>query len=171
MYAQAYLDPQCPLAGDALTINPWLGPDAMQPFIDAARLYNRMLFVLAHTSNPDAAMFQLPAREPMIDFINQTNATDTGDNRLGRMGAVVGATNSQELEDWHKAIALSWLLTPGIGAQHGDIQQLRRLRAAGAQLLVPISRAILYADPGAGYAEAGAKVAAAYRQQLETTSL
>jgi len=168
VYARAYLHPDSPLAGDALTVNPWLGADSLEPFIQAASEYNRLLFVLVHTSNPDAAMFQSAARERLTGLITNWNADDRGKNQCGRMGAVIGATNVNELASWHERLPASWLLTPGLGAQQGDAGVLSRLRAGGANLLAPISRAILYAGEGEDFAQRAASVAADYRAKLHS---
>ena len=166
-YAQAYLHPDSPLAGDALTINPWLGADSLKPFVTAASQYNRMLFVLVHTSNPDATMFQTAAHRQLTDLLNEWNKENMGDNGYGHVGAVIGATKADELADWHNRLPSSWLLTPGLGVQQGDAGALVRLRTAGANLLVPVSRAILYAASGREFADQAARVAADYRTRLQ----
>lgn len=105
---------------DALTVNPYLGADAVEPFIAEARKDGRGLFVLVRTSNPGSGLFQnldcdgLPLYRRVGEAVSQWNAGH------GDVGAVVGATHPKELQELRDAMPGVWFLVPGYGAQGGS---------------------------------------------------
>ncbi|RBY85698.1 orotidine-5'-phosphate decarboxylase [Blastococcus sp. TF02A-30] len=142
-----YLRPDHPLAADALTVSPYLGPQSLQPAVDTARTHGGGLFVLARTSNPDAGTLQhavvgdRSVAQVVVDTVAGWNA-GTPD---GSFGVVVGAT-LREL-DVDLAGLGGPVLAPGLGAQGGTPADLRRL-FGGAPLVVPtVSRDVLGAGP------------------------
>jgi orotidine-5'-phosphate decarboxylase len=177
-----YLRPDHPLAVDALTVSPYLGPDSLEPARRTADEFGGGLFVLARTSNPDAATFQSAmvgersVAQTVVDTVGGWNAPDWlfGDPvefaqqqgrwgpSTGSHGVVVGATLA-ELD-----VDLSGLrgpvLAPGLGAQGGSVADLRRL--FGDRAVVPsVSRDVLRAG-----ADAAALRAAADRWTAELSA-
>jgi orotidine-5'-phosphate decarboxylase len=187
-----YLRPDHPLAVDALTVSPYLGPGSLQPAVDTARLHGGGLFVLSRTSNPDAATFQHalvgePARgqrsvaqvvvdtvrgwntpewvvgDPLPDIAAVRDVASRWGPSTGSFGVVVGAT----LRDLD--VDLDGLggpvLAPGLGAQGGSVADLRRLFGAGTAVVPTVSRDVLSAGP-----DAAALRAAADRWTAELTA-
>tara|TARA_B100000315_G_C14257128_1_gene442431 strand:- start:154 stop:630 length:477 start_codon:yes stop_codon:yes gene_type:complete len=129
---------------DAITISPYMGRDAIAPFIEDIE---KGVFVLALTSNDSASEIQnnnkdtLPLYERIIQIAGELNK---GDN----IGLVIGATQSDVLGKIRKLSAgLSWLV-PGIGAQGGDLQKSVSASNRNGIGIINISRGILYAGNG-----------------------
>ena len=155
-----------PLASDAVTVNPYLGFDTLEPFRDAAVAAGSGVFVLVRTSNPggdDLQSLETPAggvAEVVAAGLERMNAELGGDAAYGPMGAVVGATRPEAAEALRARMPRSVLLVPGIGAQGGDPATLRALfDADGHGALLTASRSVIYADDPAE--EARGLVAAA----------
>jgi orotidine 5'-phosphate decarboxylase subfamily 2 len=111
---------------DALTINPYLGTDSLQPFVDLAHRRGAGLYVLVRTSNPGAAEFQdrISDKLPLFEVVAQTvqqlsEKTRTTNSTFGCVGAVVGATWPSQLQHLRKEMPSVPLLIPGYGAQGG----------------------------------------------------
>jgi orotidine-5'-phosphate decarboxylase len=108
---------------DALTVNPYLGRDAVEPFLTSARRSNRGVFVLVRTSNPGAGQFQdLPcAGRPLYMHVAEAVAAWSRENKgrcgFGDVGAVVGATHRAELQELRRALPDVLFLIPGFAAQ------------------------------------------------------
>jgi orotidine-5'-phosphate decarboxylase len=128
--ATAYADAAFAVWGaDALTVNPYLGRDAVEPFLQSARRAGGGVFVLVRTSNPGAKQFQdlpvVPATgEPPRPLFAHVGAAVRAWSRehlgacgLGDVGAVVGATYTAELADLRRALPEVPFLVPGFGAQ------------------------------------------------------
>jgi orotidine-5'-phosphate decarboxylase len=150
-YADAYLDPRSPLAVDAITATPYLGFGSLAPMIRTAREHGNGVFVLALTSNPEAPAFQHARTQggqtvagTVLDELRTLNA---GVARMGSFGAVVGATIGDTSED----LAVEGpLLVPGIGAQGGTADDVRRIFGHVIDFVLPSSsREILRAGPDA----------------------
>ena len=111
---------------DALTVNAYLGRDAVEPFIKSARRDGRGIFVLVRTSNPGAGQFQdlLCQGKPLFHHVaasvGEWSRESLGNCGLGDVGAVVGATHPNELAIVRKLLPEAWLLVPGFGAQGGN---------------------------------------------------
>jgi len=130
-YAAAYLageDPEAaPFGSDALTVNPYLGADTLEPFVRVCRERNAGLYVLVRTSNPGAASFQDHREseqrlfEKVADAVEFLSASfaNQADGAYGAIGAVVGATYPRELSDLRQRMPSTPLLIPGYGAQGG----------------------------------------------------
>ena len=114
-YAAATLAPDAPFPCDALTVSPFLGPDSLAPFVDAATRWNRGLFVLLRTSNAGSARWQAPVRDDLASWIESTNCGLGGE--FGPVGAVVGATNGDDMVALRAQMPHTWFLVPGFGAQ------------------------------------------------------
>ena len=150
---------------DAVTANPYLGRDSVQPFLDRA---DRGVVILCHTSNPGAGDFQDldVGGRPLYQHVAERVARDW--NGHGNCALVVGATWPAQLREVRAIVGDMPLLIPGVGAQGGDVEAVVRngLAADGAGLLVSSSRAILYASGGDDYAEAAASAAKTLRDGI-----
>ena len=167
-YAEAYLgaSPACgePAPGDftadALTVNPFLGRDGVQPFIDWADLNGRGVFVLVRTSNPSAADVQdlqvdgRPLYERIGELVEDWGEKSRGQNGYSCVGAVVGATWPEQAARLRDLMPHTLFLVPGYGAQGAGAADVARcFDARGHGALVNASRSIIYAWRSAPYAE------------------
>jgi orotidine-5'-phosphate decarboxylase len=146
------------LDADAVTLSPYLGEDAIEPFLAHD---GRMVFVLARTSNPSAGRIQGldSAGEPVSVHVARWVAERWPD---GRVGLVVGATAPAELAAIRDAAPGPAFLVPGVGAQGGDLEAAaRHADGAWAPGLVNVSRAIAGASLGPDWQDAAAKAATA----------
>ena len=149
-YAETFFSGKGLPAADALTINPYLGEDANQPFVDAAKKYQAGLFVLVKTSNPGAGFFQdhgtPPLSEKVANMVHCVGETWLGESGWSSMGAVVGATRPEELARFRELMPRTPLLLPGFGFQGGTADGLHVAfdeRSHGA--VINSSRGILWA--------------------------
>lgn len=138
-YAKAYLEAY---PGSALTVNPYLGSDALEPFFESARRSGGAVFVLVKTSNPGSGLFQdvQVGEQTLYQVVGRWLAQQAELYRVGqwsRVGAVVGATYPQQVDELRGLMPYSPFLLPGLGAQGG--QPLR-----GPALLNSASRALYY---------------------------
>jgi orotidine-5'-phosphate decarboxylase len=158
-YAQGYF------AGwkvDAVTLNPFLGYDSIEPFLDWA---GRGIYLLAVTSNPGSADFQrqkLADGRSVFELVTALGERAKDEGRATDVGYVVGLTNAADvLEKMPDAP----LLVPGLGAQGGDLASLAAA-ARRAPDVINVSRGILYAGDDRSFAERARdwaeKIAAAY---------
>jgi orotidine-5'-phosphate decarboxylase len=136
---------------DALTVNPYLGRDAVEPFLAAAGRTERGVFVLVRTSNAGAGLFQdlpcdgKPLYRLVADEVVKWNAPTVGTNGLGDVGAVVGATHPRELGELRAAMPGVWFLVPGYGAQGASAKDVRAAyRPGGLGAVVNSSRGITF---------------------------
>ena len=150
---------------DAVTLNPYMGRDSADPFLQRNE---RGCVFLCHTSNPGARDFQelLVDGAPLYQHVARTIASEW--NADGNCALVVGATFPQELKLIRGIVGDMPLLIPGVGAQGGDVAAVVRngATADGAGLMINSSRGILYASSGAGYAEAAADAARDLRDAI-----
>jgi orotidine-5'-phosphate decarboxylase len=151
-YADAYLDPSSPIAADAITASPYLGFGSLAPMLETARRHDAGVFVLALTSNPEGPQFQHAAtadgRSVAATVLDSLRDANAGATPLGSFGAVVGAT----IGDVEVDLDIDGpLLVPGIGAQGGTADDVRRIFAGVLDRVLPSSsREILAAGPDAG---------------------
>ncbi len=136
---------------DALTVNPYLGRDAVEPFLHSARRDGRGLFVLVRTSNPGAGLFQdltcdgRPLYEHVAAAVAAWGRERPGACGLGDVGAVVGATHPAELRRLRALCPDVWFLVPGYGAQGGTAADVRAaLRPDGLGAVVNSSRGVTF---------------------------
>lgn len=148
---------------DACTVSPYMGRDAVAPFL---AYEGRAAFVLTRTSNPSAYDFQERRCEDETLYLTVARAAARWDQEfLGTVGLVVGATDAYALTAVHLACPGLPLLIPGIGAQGGAIEPVRQV-ARRSPVLVNSSRQILYASAQSDFAEAAAREAERLRNQL-----
>jgi orotidine-5'-phosphate decarboxylase len=148
-YADAYLDRSAPLAVDAVTASPFLGFGSLEPLFETAEANDAGVFVLALTSNPEGPEVQLATGADgrtvagaVLHGIALRNQDAAG---LGSIGAVVGATIGGTSEDLD---VNGPLLVPGIGAQGGTAEDVRRIFGPAVRNVLPSSsREILLAGP------------------------
>ena len=151
-YARAYLADGAPLAGDAVTLSPYLGFDSLAPAFELAEQTGRGVFVLALTSNPEGPQVQ-HARDADSRPVAQRIADAAADrNRgkfpLGSIGLVVGATVGRTGIDLTNVNGP--LLAPGLGAQGATATDLRTVFGTDLAAVLPTSsRDILRAGPSA----------------------
>jgi orotidine-5'-phosphate decarboxylase len=163
-YASAYLGPP-PLGSerafpsDAATVNPYLGAEGLEPFLQTAKHNGTGVFVLVRTSNPGAGALQdLVVGERTVyqtvgDWVEAWSASTKGESGYGVAGAVVGATVPQQIVDLRKRMPHVVLLLPGYGAQGGTAADAApAFDSKGFGALVSNSRGILYAYQSAKYA-------------------
>jgi orotidine-5'-phosphate decarboxylase len=123
-YAAAYLPEDAPLRADALTVNPWLGLDSLEPFVRAAEASRAGVFVLARTSNPGGRDFQDLGAGARPVYQHVAGALQPLAKRLAGaatgwsgLGLVVGATRPEEAARLRELAPSSLFLVPGYGAQ------------------------------------------------------
>ena len=106
---------------DAITVNPYLGEDALQPFVEACARSGKGIYVLVRTSNPGSPRFQLRGDPPLAyevaDVVRALGAPLVGRSGWSSVGAVVGATHAAELCAFRERLPETPLLLPGYGAQ------------------------------------------------------
>ncbi len=172
-YARAIFDK---LGFDAATVNPYLGFDSIQPFIEYR---DKGVFILCRTSNAGAADFQslrceaemLPGLEsersqrPLFEIV-ALKARQWNTN--GNIGLVVGATYPEELRLIRVSHPSMPLLIPGIGAQGGDLASTVRygVDARGEMAIINSSRQVIYASQEKDFAQAARRVASQMRDQI-----
>lgn len=144
------------LGVDCITLSPYLGKDSIDPFIQNSE---KGVFLLCKTSNPGSGdlqdlMVDSASRSmPLYEHVAQlAQAWNTKNN----IGLVVGATHVEAMKRVRAVAPDLWFLTPGVGAQGGDLEAALRagLRKDGKGMLIPVSRGIARAEkPGLAAAE------------------
>ena len=140
---------------DALTINPYLGADAMEPFIESAARDGKGLFTLVRTSNPGSDALQglrlgdgRTVGEAVAQLVAQLGADPRylGRNGYSLLGAVVGATKAGDVAMLRSLMPQQIFLVPGFGAQGGTVDDLKPFfKPDGTGALITASRSIIYA--------------------------
>jgi len=150
---------------DAVTANPYLGRDSLQPFLDRA---DKGVVILCRTSNPGARELQdlIVEGRPLYQHVAETIARDWNGN--GNCALVVGATWPEQLRQVRAIVGDMPFLVPGVGAQGGDVEAVvtNAKTADGTGLMVSSSRAILYASNGKDFALAAGEAAKALRDGI-----
>ena len=147
---------------DAVTVNPYVGADAIQAMI--GKRPDRAVYVLARTSNPGATQFQGELQEERGLSADVLRARWEAQ---GTAGYVVGATYPQELAVARRLAPEAPFLIPGVGAQGGDLEAAVRYGAdAVAGPLINASRSILYASAGTDFVDAARAAAEKLREAI-----
>ncbi len=171
-YARAFYGD---LNADAITLNPLLGSDSLEPFFKYCG-EDRGVFVLAKTSNPSSAEFQdlkTNGKENLSDRIASKIAAweeyGLGEEGYSSVGAVVGAASPAEAARLRKKMKKQFFLVPGYGAQGGSAAQVKNcFNPDGLGAVVSSSRGVIYASNGKDFAEAASE--AAEKMKLEINS-
>ncbi|MDE5965275.1 MAG: orotidine-5'-phosphate decarboxylase [Lachnospiraceae bacterium] len=148
---------------DFVTVNPYLGTDGIQPFVDVCKEEKKGIFVLVKTSNPSSGEFQdklidgRPLYELVAEKVNEWGAGCMGD-RYSYVGCVVGATYPEMGKALRKLMPNTYILVPGYGAQGGKAEDLvHYFNADGLGAIVNSSRGIIAAYKQEKYARFGAE--------------
>lgn len=159
-YAKAIFDE---LDFDAATVNPYMGFDAVEPFIERV---DKGAFILALTSNKGADDFQFIGGQKKLFQIVSAKARDWNTN--GNIGLVTGATRAEDLGKIRSIFPEAPFLVPGVGAQGGDLEAVVNncMKDPGGGALINSSRGIIYASKGNNFAEAAAKAASELKDQI-----
>ena len=158
---------------DAATVNPYLGYDSLEPFINYK---DKGVFILCRTSNTGATDFQALAcwsarldcrQQPLFKLVAQ-KASEW--NKFNNIGLVVGATSPEDLREIREVCPNMTLLIPGVGAQGGDLELAVRygIDAEGKGAIFSSSRQILYASKGSDFAQAARRAADELRRQINS---
>jgi len=152
-------------SADAITANPYMGRDSLEPFLDREEAG---VFLLCRTSNPggsDIQGLELASGEPVFERV--AALADTW-NKHGNVGLVVGATQPEELEAIRTIVPDIPFLVPGVGAQGGDAEAAVEFGLADGVGLVNSSRGIILAgeDQGEGFQKASGQAAKRLKQRL-----
>jgi orotidine-5'-phosphate decarboxylase len=156
------------LGADAVTVHPYLGGEALAPFLERRE---KLVFVLARTSNPGAGELQDLVADGLPLYRHVARAVAREWNGAGNCGLVVGATYPEELRAVRGDVPATMpILIPGAGAQGGDVAAVVAAnREAGSDAyLVNASRSILYASAGEDFAEAARAAARSLDEEIRT---
>jgi orotidine-5'-phosphate decarboxylase len=148
-YARAIIDPDGPIGADAVTLNPWMGIDTIDPYVDLCLGHGRGVFVLLRTTNPGSAALQLhgqpPAAHHLADLLLPLHDRLLGASGTSGLGVVVGAALVDDARLLRGRLPGAWFLVPGVGAQGGSLAgALAGRRPDGMGSLPVSSRAVLY---------------------------
>lgn len=161
MYARAFFSE---MDIDAVTLAPYMGRDTVQPFLEHE---GRFAVVLALTSNPSAADFELLRLESGERLYERVLRTTKEWGTPENMMYVVGATQATELKNVRQIVPNHFLLVPGVGAQGGSLEEVYHNGANDhCGLLVNSSRGIIYASSGDDFATRAHEEAAKLQQQM-----
>jgi orotidine-5'-phosphate decarboxylase len=158
---------------DAVTVNPYMGFDSVEPYLKYA---NKGVIVLCRTSNPGGSDLQFLEvnekghTEKELLYQRVARLASSQWNKTGQLGLVVGATFPEEIAKVREIVGEMPLLIPGIGAQGGDIpatvQAGKIPNAPGTGMIINSSRAILYASQDGNFADAARQAAIVTRDAL-----
>jgi orotidine-5'-phosphate decarboxylase len=181
-YAAAFLEPQGdrPALADAMTVNPYLGRDSLEPFVAACRREGGGIFCVVKTSNEGGADVQdlvlsdgRPLWHHVARLVHELGEDLVGERGLSSVGAVVGATHPRAVGEARKLLPRAILLLPGVGAQGATPADLARAFTSGpASALVNASRSVIYAfrDGREDWRSAAALEAARLRREVWAVS-
>lgn len=164
-YATSWFDE---LGVDAITVHPYLGEDALAPFMEYA---GKGVIVLAKTSNPGSGDLQdrtlADTGAPVYRYIARRAAT-WNEAYPATLGLVVGATWPEQLREIRQDAPSLPILLPGLGAQGGDLDAslAAALRPDGTGVLCSVSRGIMYASSGDDVADAARAAASGFRDRI-----
>lgn len=185
-YAQGYLS-QLEIGGgltlpsfwnvDAITVNPYLGEDSLQPFFQEAKNEDKGVFVLARTTNPSAPFIQDVGEEKVFvrvaRLVEKWGEEVLGESGFASFGIVIGATYPEDMKFLREEFPSLLFLVPGVGAQGGDFSSLRfAFRKDGEGALINVSRDIIFSyqkeknDKGWGFEEKAREKAIFYQNKL-----
>ena len=173
-YAAAFLEGEPPLV-DALTVNPYLGSDSIEPFLAACRRHGAGIFCVVKTSNAGGGEIQDLALtdgrlvwQHVARLVQEWGEDLLGEHGLSAVGAVIGATHPRAVGEARRLLPRSVLLLPGVGAQGATPADVARAFTSGpASALVNVSRDVIYAFRVSGMEWRSAAAAEASRYARE----
>ena len=181
-YATAYLESpngKPPLA-DAVTVNPYLGRDSLDPFLAACRRDGAGIFCVVKTSNAGGAEVQdlvlsdgRHVWHQVAELVAEWGADLVGERGLSSVGAVIGATHPRAVGEARRLLPRAILLLPGVGAQGATPADVARAFTSGpASALVNVSRDVIYAFrvTGMDWRSAAAAEASKYAREVWAVS-
>ena len=185
-YAEAWLgvtkvgETECPVFdADCVTLNGYMGSDAIKPFLDQCVARSKSAFILAKTSNPSSMELQdMVAGDRVVytvmgDLIERWGKDTAGKYGYNALGAVVGATHPSVLNELRRRLERTFFLVPGYGAQGGTPADVRyAFDELGRGAIVNASRSIMCAwqktgKEGMDYQEAARDAAIRMRDELK----
>jgi orotidine-5'-phosphate decarboxylase len=158
------------LEADAITVHPYLGGEALAPFLARE---DKLVFVLARTSNPGAGEFQDLVADGAPLYRHVARAVAGSWNAAGNCGLVVGATYPEEMRAVREDIPAEMpILIPGVGAQGGDVAAVVAANRDGGSeaFLIAASRSVIYASSGEDFAEAARAAAQALDAEIRAAN-
>ena len=158
------------LGADAITVHPYLGGEALAPFLARTE---KLVFVLARTSNPGAGELQDLVADGVPLYRHVARAVARDWNSRGNCGLVVGATYPEEMRAIREDIPVTMpILIPGVGAQGGDVAATvaANVSAGSDAFLIAASRSVIYASPGEDFAAAARSAAEALDAEIRAVS-
>ncbi len=151
---------------DALTVNPYLGIDSLEPYLT---YQDKFIFVLVRTSNPGAKDFQdyIIGREKLYQKIALKLKSLSNDSQIG---IVVGATYPQELKELRKLLPETVFLIPGLGTQGGEVEKTVKygINKCGAGIVINVARAIIFASDKDDFGQKAREEAKKFSQLINT---
>jgi orotidine-5'-phosphate decarboxylase len=181
-YAAAFLESEnghVPLA-DALTVNPYLGRDSIDPYLGACRREGAGIFCVIKTSNQGGADVQdlvlsdgRPVWQQVAELVHEWGEEHVGERGLSAVGAVVGATHPRAVGEARRLLPRSILLLPGVGTQGATPADVARAFTSGpASALVNVARDVIYAFrvSGMDWRTAAAAEASRYAREVWAVS-
>ena len=170
-YARAFFEA---MPFDSITVAPYMGEDSVKPFLQTP---GKWAIVLGLTSNKGAADFELQQLlttngeahlrpsylyERVLDTVSKWGSPEN-------LMFVIGATQAEEFINIRSIIPDHFLLVPGVGAQGGSLKDIsEKAMNSDVGILVNVSRGIIYASSGNDFAEAAAKEARKYAEEMKT---
>jgi len=158
---------------DFITVNPYMGFDSVEPYLADCKQYDKGLFVLVKTSNKGSKDIQdmvlengSPVYEHVGNLVQEWGREFVGESGYSNIGAVVGATHSEELAHLRKLMPHTFFLVPGYGAQGGSGKDLAGLWTKNYSAIVNNSRGIIAAYKTEKYKCGEKDFAAASRQAV-----
>lgn len=152
---------------DAITLHPYLGKEALEPFLEYKE---KGCIILCRTSNPGAGEFQdlVQDGKHVYEIVAERVANDW--NKNNNCFLVVGATYPKELSEVRKIVGDMTLLIPGIGAQGGDVQKTVEagINSMKTGMIISTSRAVIFASSGDDFAPKAREAATKLRDQINT---
>jgi orotidine-5'-phosphate decarboxylase len=156
-YARAFF---CELQADAVTVNPLMGSDVFAPLLE---YQDKFFFSLVVTSNPSAEQYL------KHNYLYREIARQIKELDYRQAGAVIGATNPEELAELRREMPETLFLIPGIGAQGGDLETVLKnspSRNDDPRILINSSRGIIFKEKGYSFAEKAAEEAESLRVKI-----
>lgn len=161
MYARAFFEQ---MDFDAITVAPYMGADSVTPFL---AFENKVVILLAHTSNPGSSDFQLFRSSDGHTLYEEVIRKSQAWGNVENLMYVVGATRADKIAEIRKLAPNHFFLVPGVGAQGGDLRDVSRQGLTpDCGLLVNSARAIIYASSDKDFAQAARNEALRTSQEM-----